>query len=159
MVVLLAWTTVTIFTNVVHMRTNWGLGILVLLAGCGTIEQVDSAALMRSTDVAVAADAGAAPDTGGIGGAAGAPGAGGMTGTGGAGTGGMVAGTGGATGSGTGGAPSYTCADLLACCDSLTDASQAQLKAQCLAVYSSATTGTTSCGAALAMIKVNGLCP
>ena len=126
------------------MRTNWGFAVLVLvLVGCGNIEEVDSPALMRSTDIA-----------GSTGGAAGAPGTGGMPGAG-----GMTAGAGGAAGAGTGGAAGYTCADLLACCDSLTNPSQAQLQAQCLTVYNSAMTGTTSCGTALAMIKLNGLCP
>lgn len=153
---------VTIFTNVIHMRTNWGLTLVlvgVFVSACGDVELKESAALTRGTDIQVVQpDAGAAPspdaDVIGTGGATGAGGAGsgGMTGTGGA-----VAGIGGATGAG--GAPSYTCIDLLACCDSLTNVNQAQLKAQCFTVYNSAMTGTTSCGSALAMIKVTGLCP
>ena len=147
------------------LRTNWGLVlalVVVFISACGDVELKESAALTRGTDVTAALpDAGqpTMPDAGGTGGMTGSGGA--VVGTGGAGAGGSGsggAGIGGVTGAGGAGAD-YTCADLLACCDSLTGSSQAQLRAQCLAAYSSATTGTTSCGSALAMIKINGLCP
>lgn len=143
--------------------------MLALLVGCGTVEEVDPPAVTRATDVAmVSPDARGQGSTGGMTGAGGSGGGGEMatTGAGGAagapGTGGMMTSIGGAAGSpsGAGGAgATYTCADLLACCGSFSTESQAQLKAQCLTVYSSSMTGTTSCGSALAAIKLNGLCP
>lgn len=128
--------------------------MLVLLVGCGTIEPADSLALTRGTDDAMVSSAGGAPanpDAGSAvpdgGGAGGAPG-----------TGGMVASLGGAGGSltGAGGATGYTCADLMACCDSLP---AGPLKQQCLALYNGGNTmAGYTCGGILAMIKAGGTC-
>lgn len=135
--------------------------VLAFLVGCGEVQPADSAALMRGTDVAPPAvpdaDAMATPDAGttGAGGGAGAAGtggagAGGMTGAGGESAAGGAPGTGGAP------APSYTCDDLLRCCQSMPAGA---LRTQCLGAYSSATGGgLASCGTLLAMIKAGGSC-
>jgi hypothetical protein len=122
-------------------------------------------------------------DAGASGGSRGAGGANGSTGVGGAGggagakgTGGaVVTGTGGRGGSGAGGhvdagtsgaggiilvdaaGNTFTCAQLLACCNSI---ASAQGKALCLQEYGTVMPqGNMACGNILAQIKANGVCP
>jgi hypothetical protein len=91
-------------------------------------------------------------------------GAGGKTGTGGkTGAGGSTATDAGPTGAGgtivmvDAAGNTFTCADLLACCNSIANA---QGKALCLAQYNQLMSqGNMACGNLLAQIKANSVCP
>jgi len=88
-----------------------------------------------------------------------APNCGGGTGGSGAGTGGSGGGTGGTSGGtgGTGGPTGGTCADLMKCCNAMTNADQ---KAQCNQAYTSVmAAGEQACSGILMIYRANKLCP
>ncbi len=81
----------------------------------------------------------------------------GVGGTAGGGLGGHVGGTGGISGGAGSTGASGTCADLLACCNSIATAS---IKAQCMSEYSLLLPmGDATCGAAVSGLRSGGLCP
>lgn len=143
------------------LRTNWGLTLVlvaVFVSACGEVTTDDSAKLTRGTDIqTIQPDAGAAPSPD-AGGAGGMTGSGGAPGTGGAGAGGVTGAGGTVSGAGGAAAPSYTCDDLLKCCDSIP---LGTLRTMCLAAYSNVTSGTAmsgTCSSVLAMLKANTVC-